>query len=296
MIYDIKLRIAYDYASPAVGGRHVVCLMPPETAPGQRLIAGLLDITPRPEERLERLDFFGNRVTEFSFRAPHDSVALTLQARVERIERPQTPLPSVLLSDLPMALTRCNDLGPDSPLHFLSPSFRVLRDAEMAEFAAGFTQPGQTVAAAVLAVGHGLYTQMHFDPEATTVDTPAAEAFAQRRGVCQDFSHILIACLRGLGIPAGYVSGFLRTLPPPGKPRLEGADAMHAWVRAWCGPETGWLEYDPTNDCRAGPDHVIVAQGRDYSDVAPVKGTLRSSGGQNSQQAVDMIPVERAAP
>ena len=132
---------------------------------------------------------------------------------------------------------------------------------------------------------------MKFDPKATTVDTPATEAFAKRHGVCQDFSHIMIACLRGIGIPAGYVSGFLRTLPPPGKPRLEGADAMHAWVRAWCGPEAGWIEFDPTNDKLAGEDHIVVAYGRDYSDVSPIKGTMRISGGQKSKQAVDVIPL-----
>jgi transglutaminase-like putative cysteine protease len=122
------------------------------------------------------------------------------------------------------------------------------------------------------------------------VDTPATEAFAKQRGVCQDFSHIMIACLRGIGIPAGYVSGFLRTLPPPGKPKLEGADAMHAWVHAWCGDAAGWVEFDPTNDCFVGADHIVVARGRDYSDVAPIKGAMRIAGDQKSRQAVDVIP------
>ena len=103
---------------------------------------------------------------------------------------------------------------------------------------------------------------------------------------------MMIACLRGVGIPAGYVSGFLRTDPPPGQPRLEGADAMHAWVRAWCGWETGWIEYDPTNAVVAGTDHILVARGRDYGDVAPVKGVLRIAGEQTSEQAVDVVPVD----
>ena len=133
---------------------------------------------------------------------------------------------------------------------------------------------------------------MSFDPEATTVDTPPAEAFARRHGVCQDFAQVMIACLRGIGIPAGYVSGFLRTNPPPGQPRLEGADAMHAWVRAWCGRQTGWIEFDPTNAIAAGIDHILVARGRDYGDVAPVKGVLRIAGDQKTEHAVDVIPVD----
>ena len=106
------------------------------------------------------------------------------------------------------------------------------------------------------------------------------DAFELKRGVCQDFSHIMISGLRGLGIPAGYVSGFLRTIPPQGKPRLEGADAMHAWVKVWCGRDAGWQEFDPTNDMRAGNDHIAVGYGRDYSDVAPIVGVLKTTGGQ----------------
>ena len=127
--------------------------------------------------------------------------------------------------------------------------------------------------------------------EATTVATHASDAFKLKRGVCQDFSHVMIAGLRGLGIPAGYVSGFLRTIPPPGKERLEGADAMHAWVRAWCGREVGWIEFDPTNDMLASNDHITVGYGRDYSDVAPIVGVLRTTGSQTGEQAVDVIPV-----
>ena len=132
---------------------------------------------------------------------------------------------------------------------------------------------------------------MAYEPGSTSVTTTASEAFAAKRGVCQDMSHIMIGALRALGIPAGYVSGFLRTTPPPGRPRLEGADAMHAWVRAWCGHAAGWLDFDPTNNSIAGTDHIEMAWGRDYGDVAPVKGVLRITGGQTSRQAVDVIPL-----
>ncbi|MDZ4093841.1 MAG: transglutaminase family protein [Paracoccaceae bacterium] len=291
MIYDIGLRIRHDYARPAVGGRHVVRVMPLSVAGGQRLVAGTLDITPHPDERIDRVDFFGNRVTEFTCRAAHDTVALTVQAQVERLDGAAFSGPSCGLRDLAAEVARLRDLGAGSPLHFRAPSYRAPLGDAMTAYARGLLHPGMTVAEAVLAVGGTLHRDMRFDPAATTVDTPAAEAFANRSGVCQDFSHVMICCLRGVGIPAAYVSGFLRTTPPPGQARLEGADAMHAWVRAWCGPQLGWLEHDPTNNCLVGQNHVVVAYGRDYSDVAPVKGMVRGSGGQASQQAVDMIPL-----
>lgn len=291
MIYDIKLRISYDYTYPAAVGRHIACILPRDLGPGQRLIAGLLDIAPRPHERVDRVDFFGNRVSEFSFRNPHQGIALIMTARIDRNDLPPRLTDSAQLSDLARTLADSADLGPDSPLHFVSPSVRVPPNAAMTAFASAHLTAAMSVAEAVLALNSALYRHMKFDAKATTVDTPASEAFSKRHGVCQDFSHILITCLRGIGIPAGYVSGFLRTLPPPGKPRLEGADAMHAWVRAWCGPRLGWIEVDPTNNTLAGRDHIVVARGRDYTDVAPIKGVLRGSGRQKSRQAVDVVPV-----
>ncbi len=291
MIYDIRLRIAYEYATPAAGGRHVLCILPKED-PAQRLMAGLIEIEPKPDERVDHVDFFGNRISEFSYRSAHDSVSVTLKARVDRAAPGVAGGASLALHALPQVMQSHLNLGPDSPLHFTASSGRVPHDAAMTRFAKALIRPGMTVADLVAALGHALHAHMTFDPDATEVDTPATEAFAKRHGVCQDFSHIMIACLRGVGVPAGYVSGFLRTTPPAGKPRLEGADAMHAWVCAWCGPDAGWVEFDPTNDVQAGPDHVVVARGRDYGDVAPIKGALRLSGGQKSKQAVDVIPLD----
>jgi transglutaminase-like putative cysteine protease len=147
----------------------------------------------------------------------------------------------------------------------------------------------------VRGISAAIYDYFNFDAEATDVGTTPLEAFEAKHGVCQDISHVTIAALRGLGVPAGYVSGYLRTEPPEGQPRLEGADAMHAWVRAWCGQELGWIELDPTNNIDVVNDHVVVAYGRDYSDVAPVRGAVRSSGEQGTLHQVDMIPVEGPA-
>ncbi len=291
MIYDIKMRVTHDYGTPAVGGRHVLCMMPINIAGVQQVLTGQVRITPTPDERIDRVDFFGNHVTEFSCRAPHDRMVVALTARVDCLSGADLAAGQTRVDALPGHLDQCRNLGAASPLHFLSPSFRVPLDKGMAAFARAEVSPSMIASDAVIAVGRALHRYMRFDTRATEVDTTAAEAFRKRKGVCQDYSHIMIAALRGIGIPAGYVSGFLRTLPPPGKPRLEGADAMHAWVRAWCGPDLGWIAFDPTNDRLAGEDHVVVAYGRDYADVAPVRGRLRIAGRQKTLQAVDVVPV-----
>ena len=293
-IYDIATSIRYDYDPPATAGRNILRLLPAHLPGRQRLILSQVSASPNPAERSERNDFFGNRLVEMSFRNPAASTEFTLRARVERLRAAAVggPDQSAPLGDIGMLVGHDQSLAPDAPQHFIGPSPRVSASAEIADFARAATLPGTTVRHAVGAIGRALHQAMTFDPDATTVDTSPDEAFRLRRGVCQDLAHVMIAALRGMGVPAGYVSGYLRTTPPVGHPRLEGADAMHAWVRAWSGPATGWVEYDPTNAVEVGADHVIVAYGRDYDDVAPVQGVLRTSGWQRSVQTVDTRLVD----
>ncbi|MFC0219556.1 transglutaminase-like putative cysteine protease [Pseudochelatococcus lubricantis] len=291
MHYDIRLVIGYDYSRPVEAGRHVLCLTPPGGAAGQSVGACRLTVVPRPDEWLNRQDFFGNDMVEIAFRDAVSHMRFEMDARVERLPAPSPPGAPAALADIAGELSAVRDLGPLSPHHFIAPSARAAPDEAIAAFARDVTGHCASASAAVIALGEALHRTMAYDPEATAVDTPAAGAFALRRGVCQDFSHIMIIALRSLGIPAGYVSGFLRTNPPPGQPRLEGADAMHAWVRAWCGREAGFVEYDPTNATSAGEDHITVAVGRDYADVAPVRGVMRSAGWQVTRQSVDVRPV-----
>lgn len=292
MIYDIGLTIAYDYDRPAVAGRHILRLLPADIPSVQRRITGLLTIRPAPAERRPLVDFFGNSAVEVAFRAEHDEILFRVAARVERLV--PSPVLDIApdLGGLAVEIAEYRGLDARSPHHFLAPSPRVAPSPEMTAYARAQLAPGMTALDAVRAVGLALHRDMTFDADATTVDTPPAEAFSRRHGVCQDFAQVMIAALRGVGVPAGYVSGFLRTDPPPGRPRLEGADAMHAWVSAWCGRETGWIEFDPTNAVLAGVDHIVVAIGRDYGDVAPVKGVLRIAGEQATEHAVDVIPVD----
>lgn len=296
MLYDVKLAISYTYPVASVNSRTILRLMPSSIEGRQIVRSRLIKAEPFPSERHETLDFFGNATTSAVWDDPVDALDLTLVAQIERLNVAQGPDTSAPLSDLAGEIARINDIGPHAPHHFTGPSRRSPPSPAMTAFARDFIRPGMTTLEAVAAVGHGLHNAMTFDVDATTVDTPAEEAFVERKGVCQDFSHIMIACLRGIGIPAGYVSGFLRTIPPPGKPRLEGADAMHAWVRAWVGAGMGWVEFDPTNDRPSGTDHIVVAYGRDYDDVAPVRGALRGFGAHETSQAVDVIPIDGAQP
>lgn len=291
MLYDVHMTTRYAYGRPVVGGRHLLRLVPGDIAGQQRVIAASLEIAPRPQDRSDGSDFFGNRTTAVMVAGPHDEIAFTLRARVDR----NMPVPGRDLSPpvaaLGAELALLRSLAPDAPHHFLAPSPRVGRSAAVSDWAAARLRPGLSVLAAVERINLALHETMRYDAGATDVDTPLEDSFRARHGVCQDFSHIMIAALRDLGIPAGYVSGFLRTEPPPGRPRLEGADAMHAWVMAWCGTAIGWVEFDPTNALRVGNDHVTVARGRDYADVSPVKGVLWTAGSQTTHQAVDLIPV-----
>jgi transglutaminase-like putative cysteine protease len=291
MFYDIGLRITCSYQAPAAGGRHILYMTPADLPGRQRAITSFLEITPSPDERIARSDFFNNTLVEAVFRAPHAEIMFRLRSRVERLADMRVGDFSPPLADLAAEIAINRSLAADAPHHFLGDSPRVRTPPEFGAYARGQLQPGTTTLAAVEAIGKAIDRDMTFDPDATDVYTPPEEAFAARHGVCQDFSHIMIGCLRSIGVPAGYVSGFLRTNPPPGQPRLEGADAMHAWVRAWCGAQTGWIEYDPTNSMFAGPDHIVVAHGRDYGDVAPVRGVVRTAGGQTSTQAVDVVPL-----
>lgn len=296
MRYDILLKITYSYKTPVWAGRHLLRFMPLDLPGEQRAIAANLDVSPAPSERSTFRDFFGNQAHEIVFSQAHSQIAFSLKARIERYARILPDGGGMPLDALSGVLEDVHSLAPSSPLHFMGRSPRIRPNRHLSDYVEDMLPAEPSVLEAVRVVGQTLHREMTFDATATSVETSHEEAFEARHGVCQDFSHIMIAALRSVGIPAGYVSGFLRTKPPEGQPRLSGADAMHAWVRAWCGPEIGWFEYDPTNALDVGEDHVVVAYGRDYSDVSPVKGVLKAATDQQSRQAVDVIPLEPAGP
>ncbi|HEV7346127.1 MAG TPA: transglutaminase family protein [Devosia sp.] len=292
MLYDLRLELRYDYDATVHGGRHLVRVAP-ITVPGiQRVVASSLSVEPRPQRETTFTDFFGNSVTTLTYLFPHDHLAIRLSARVQ-VEDLHPPADlSPTRQALQQELARYWSVEPDSPHHFLAASPRIQLVSAITEYADTVTAGCPSVMAAVDALCRAIHRDFSYDAKATDVETKPAESFELRRGVCQDFAHVMIAGLRGIGIPAGYVSGFLRTTPPPGKLRLEGADAMHAWVRVWCGQHVGWVEFDPTNAMIAGADHISIGHGRDYSDISPIVGVLRTHGSHETSQSVDVVQVQ----
>jgi transglutaminase-like putative cysteine protease len=291
MIYDVRQTTTYAYASAAAYAHHVLRLTP-IARERQRVTAAVLDIDPAPVRRREGRDFFDNRTTMIEIDAPHNTLTVRLAARITV----EAAAPADFDASPPWESVRAQtlaslDLGPHSPVHFIYPSRMVSLDPEIRDYVRASFPPGRPALAGAAEVMRRIRDDFTYELGATTVTTTPSMSFALRRGVCQDFAHIMISGLRGLGLPAAYVSGYLRTVPRAGAARLEGADAMHAWVMVWCG-SAGWWGLDPTNALIASDDHVVLAIGRDYADAAPIGGVVLGSGQQRLNTAVDVIPVE----
>jgi len=291
MIYDLRQTTTCGYASPVAHARHVLRLTPVPRHCQQVHIAAL-QILPEPIHRREGQDFFGNRLTWIEVEEPHDTLTVKLAARVA-VEAQAVPVSASTpaweaVRDEAFATV---DTGPLSPAHFLFPSRMVSLDPDIREYVRESFTPGRPVLEGAIELIGRLKSDIVYEIGATTVTTTPPMSFALRRGVCQDFAHIMIAGLRGIGLPAAYVSGYLRTGPRNDAPRLQGADAMHAWVLQWCGPAVGWIGLDPTNAVLAAEDHVTLAIGRDYTDVAPVDGVIVGFGGQRMSVSVSVTPA-----
>ena len=291
MIYDVTHLTRYRYGAPVAVNTCVLRLLP-RTEGGQRVVTAQIDVTPRPQTFVERADFFANRVVRLRIETPHLELLIESRARLV-VERPAPPLAALTppWEEVAALGAATASLAPDSPAFGIYPSRLVPIFEPATSYARESFRPRRPVYEAASELARRIKGDFVYDAKATEVTTSPAEAFARRRGVCQDFTHVMIAGLRGLGLPALYVSGYIRTIPPPGKPRLAGADASHAWVALWCGPAFGWLGLDPTNASAVGDDHIVVARGRDYSDVPPVEGVILSSGGHKLDVEVDVVPV-----
>ena len=292
MLYDVRQTTTYSYDVPVRVARQVLRMTPTDRPGHQRVIAHVLDLLPEPGEMEQGTDFFGNGLTWMTLDQPHDFLQITTRSRVEvdALELPD-PLTTLSVDDIRETAAASADLGPSSPVHGLFPSRSIALDAEITDWTAVSFSGDRPVLDAGLELMHRIHAEFLYQPGATVASTPPLEAFQARRGVCQDFAQVMIAGLRGLGLPARYVSGYLRTVPPEGQARLEGADATHAWAELWCGPGVGWIGLDPTNDIPAGDDHIILAIGRDYADVSPVDGVIVASGEHILSVGVDVLPV-----
>lgn len=286
--YAITHLTRYEHTAPATAAWQAVHLRP-RNEPAQTCAHFGLEVTPRPGDLAARTDAFGNTLHVFTVRAAHRRLEIVSRSIVERTVPPlpaedQTP---VVAKARRLARGAIADGSAFALDHFLHPSTLV-----------PFLPEARALAAEVEDIpilnwlrdtGAAFARDFKFDPLATNVSTPLREVLRHRRGVCQDFAHLLISCLRQHGIPTAYVSGYLLTHPPPGQPRLLGADASHAWVSIWV-PGTGWVDYDPTNHCLVGDEHIVVARGRDYADVCPVKGVFSGGGEHGLHTGVTVEP------
>ena len=292
MIYDIRHVTTYAYESPVSFARCSLRLEP-RTADGQQLVSHTVDIRPRPAERTERRDFFGTHTESILIETAHRNLRIDSRSRVsvsrQVLARTAPSPPWQNVRDIAF---EANSLGPSSPVGYVFASSLVPVQAPVTSYAAESFPPDGGIVTGTVDLMHRIRRDFKYDPKATVISTPLKEVFEKRHGVCQDFAHVMIAGLRGLGLPAAYVSGYLRTIPPAGQPRLQGADATHAWVSVWCGADIGWVGFDPTNDLLVGNDHIILAVGRDFSDVSPVDGIIVGSRKQRLAVAVDVLLVE----
>lgn len=305
-IIDIEHRTTYRYSAPVEQSWQLARLQP-RVLPHQRLLAHTLTIDPRPDWRDARVDAFGNPACAFSLHGAHDTLEVLAVSRVEvsprRADTAAVVRPWDAESDMSgQAQVSCvqaprSGAQSDRPLesarvelaHFLGTSPQVPVSPQARRYASQSFRPGAPFATALQDLAARIHRDFTFDATATTVTTPIQTVLATRRGVCQDFAHLMIAGLRALGIPARYVSGYIVTEPPPGQPRMVGADASHAWVSAWC-PGEGWIDIDPTNNRRADTDFVTLGWGRDFSDVSPLRGVILGGGDQELMAQVTVTP------
>ena len=286
MKYHVLHETSYRYESPVALSQQLLHLTP-RALPWQAREQHALAIEPVPTETGEREDYFGNPVTQILLAAPHEVLSVRAESTVTVQTRPAPP------GGEPWEKVRDAARGDveAAQVLFESPHVELFRD--LSSYASPSFGRGRPVVAAARDLTRRIHADFKFDPRATSVSTPLREVMAKRHGVCQDFAHLMIGALRALGLAARYVSGYILTNPPPGKPRLIGADASHAWVAVWCGRkenEAGWAELDPTNDCLVEDEHITLAWGRDFSDVTPMRGVILGGGDQELSVRVTVTP------
>ncbi|HEY5090986.1 MAG TPA: transglutaminase family protein [Polyangia bacterium] len=289
MIYRVKHVTSYAYAVPVSTSHHDLHVLLRGSAE-QRIRAERLTVTPAPAARRDRFDWFGNRATHLAIHERHSDLTVTSEAEIELL-----PPPAPTGGGAPWEATRdwvraANDAEARAAVEMVLPSPHVELSPSALEFARPSFTPGRPLVEAARDLTRRMHAELTYDPEATDTSTSVDEVLSGRRGVCQDFAHAQIACLRALGLPARYVSGYLVTAPLGGGARLVGADASHAWLSVRL-PGSGWLDLDPTNDVIPSDRHIVVAYGRDFGDVTPMRGVLLGGGRHQLHVSVDVSPV-----
>ncbi len=290
MTYRIIHRTTYKYKYPIAFGNHIACLTP-RSWERHRCLWNELRIEPKPATRSERIDYFGNSISLFTVNHPHKQLVVEARSEVTLERGGRSGLPESSPPWEEVAHTVPDGHDSLSAYEFVFPSPRIKISGEFEQYAKKCFTPGRAWGDGLHDLTARIYRDFQFDAKATNVRTSSEEFFRKKRGVCQDFAQLAIGCLRSIGLPARYVSGYLRTYPPPGKPRLVGADASHAWVSAFC-PGFGWVDVDPTNNVLAGEGHVTLGWGRDYGDVSPLRGLILGGRDHVLKVSVDVEPLD----
>lgn len=292
--YRVEHITSYHYAMPVTLSLHLLHLQPRRCA-GQQIDQLELLAEPQPSHSGERLDAFGNPVRTLAYETPHMALSVGLSMVVTRLPQPTIDLGlSPCWREVADLLRYQGDEIDDATLdalqyRFESPHVRLKRN--FADYAADCFPHEQTLLGGCQALMNKIHRDFTFDPEATDIATPLVKVLEEKRGVCQDFAHLMLACLRSLGLAARYMSGYLLTHPPKGQPRLIGADATHAWLEVYC-PHYGWVGFDPTNNCRPDLEHIVLGWGRDFTDVSPLRGVLLGGGSHDPEVAVTVMPLD----
>ena len=292
MRYAIVHRTRFSYVFPVRFARCNLRLKPIDWD-GQRVESHSLSIEPAAIETQARGNGYPVNVNRLLVEKPATELLIESRARivVDRIA-PVAEASDLSVAEAGRLARETYDLGPFGPANYLFPSPLIAAFPEIAAWCAVELRPERGLVEAGLALARAIQAGFHYDGSATQLDTSPAEAFANKSGVCQDFAQIMISGARSAGLAAAYVSGYLRTKPPPGQERLVGADATHAWILLWCGPARGWIGFDPTNGVTMGADHIVTAVGRDYGDVAPIDGIFLGQDGQEIEVAVDVEALD----
>ena len=289
--YTVEHETRYSYTAP-VSQSWQLGRLTPRTLPWQRLVAHSLQIDPPPDERHEATDSFGNSISHFGLHGAHRRLRVLMHCQVEVSDRPPVdPNAAMTVDQARESVRRRQDNAEDLSAARMAEPTQLVPLSEAARlYAAASLQPDRSWIEALTDLTHRIHDDFEFDAGATTVSTSVDEVLQHRRGVCQDFAHLMLACLRGHGLSARYVSGYLLTDPPPGMPRLMGVDASHAWVAAYL-PGHGWIEFDPTNDQLADRRYITLAWGADFADVVPLRGVILGGGMmQGMDVSVSVIP------
>jgi transglutaminase-like putative cysteine protease len=295
VLYRVEHETRYVHTGRASTSQHVACLKP-RVSTRQTLHEHALEVTPVPAALSERVDYFGNVRHQFEILTPYSEMSTVSRSVVEVWPRaPIEPELSPAWEAVRDAAPAANDATFDGDVEFRFASPYVVLEPALVAFARESFPPARPLLAGAIDLMHRIHAEFRFDPGATTITTPVSRVLADRHGVCQDFAHLQVGCLRALGLSARYVSGYLLTDPPPGQPRLIGADASHAWLAIRC-PRHGWVDLDPTNDALPDLRHVTVAWGRDYGDISPLRGIVLGGQGQTLQVGVSVTPIEPDAP